>query len=78
MQEHAFALCGQLADGAITLTVDDASKDSRYAAMAQKDTASDLQLRYGEAQERTTLSGGSFTLARKKAGGIALRASWPV
>jgi len=68
----------QLAGGAMTLTIEDASQDSRYAAMAQHDTESDLQLRFGEAQERTTLSGGSFTIARKNAGGITLRASWPV
>jgi len=68
----------QLAAGALTLTIEDASQDSRYAAMAPRDTESDLQLRFGEAQERTTLSGGSFAISRKKAGRIALRASWPV
>jgi signal transduction histidine kinase len=68
----------QLAGGAMTLTIEDTSRDSRYAASAQRDAALDLQLRFGEAQERTTLSGGSFTIARQKAGGIALRASWPV
>lgn len=76
--EHAdrIGLGLQLADGAITLTIDDLSGDSRYAAMAQPDSESDLQLRFIEAQERTNLSGGSFTIARGKAGGIALRASW--
>ena len=68
----------QLGGGAITLTIDDASRDSRYAATAQHDSESDPQVRFAEAQVRTTLSGGNFTIARKKAGGIALRASWPV
>jgi signal transduction histidine kinase len=68
----------QLEDGAITLTIDDTSQDSRYAATAERDTDSDLQVRFGEAQERTTLSGGSFTIARSKAGGVTLRASWTV
>jgi two-component system, NarL family, sensor kinase len=66
----------QLEDGAIALAIDDTSQDSRYAATAERDTDSDLQLSFGEAQERTTLSGGSFAVARGKAGGVALRASW--
>ena len=65
-------------DGAITLAIDDTSRDSRYAATAQRDANFDLQARFAEAQERTTLSGGSFKIARSKAGGITLRASWPV
>ena len=63
-------------DGAITLSIDDTSQDSRYAATAERDT--DLQMRFGEAQERTTLSGGSFGIARGQDGGITLRASWAV
>jgi PAS domain S-box-containing protein len=91
----------QLEHGAITLAIDDTSPDSRYAATAERDTDSalqlsfsqpqderrrarperrnsDLQARFGEAQERTTLSGGSFSIARNKAGGVTLRASWAV
>jgi len=64
-----------LEDGAIKLAIDDTSQDSHYAATADRD--SDLQVRFGEAQERTTLSGGSFTIARSKAGEVTLRASWP-
>jgi signal transduction histidine kinase len=66
----------RLHDGAITLTIDDTSRDSRYAGTAERDTDSDLQSSFAEAQERTTLSGGSFTIARSKSGGVALHASW--
>ena len=68
------ALTLQREDGAITLTVEDTSQDSRYAAAMERDA--DLRLRFGEAQERTTLSGGSFNIARSKGGAIMLRASW--
>ena len=68
----------RLKDGAITLAIDDTAQDSRYAAMAQANTDSEQQARFGEAQERTILSGGSFSITRSKAGGIALRASWTV
>ena len=40
----------QLEDGAITLAIDDASPDWRYAATAERDTDSDLQVSFGEAQ----------------------------
>lgn len=66
----------RLDDGAITLTIDDTSRDSRYAGTAERDTDSDLQSSFAEAQERTTLSGGSFRIARSKSGGVALHASW--
>ena len=36
----------------------------------------DLQKRFTEAQERTTLSGGRFTIAHNAAGGVSLQASW--
>jgi PAS domain S-box-containing protein len=64
----------QREEGAITLAIDDTSRDSRYAATAEHDT--DLHGRFGEARERTTLSGGHFTIARCKTGGIRLCASW--
>jgi PAS domain S-box-containing protein len=70
------ALALQREGGAITVAIDDISQDSHYAATAKPDT--DLQTRFGEAQERTTLSGGSFRIARGKAGRITLRASWAV
>jgi signal transduction histidine kinase len=68
----------QLEDGVITLAIDDTSQDSRYAATAEFESDSDVQLSFGEAQERTTLSGGRFTIARSEAGGVMLRASWTV
>lgn len=64
----------RLRDGAISLAIDDTSQDSRYDATAEHDTA--LQVRFSEARERTTLSGGKFTIGRGKAGGISLHASW--
>lgn len=67
-----------LADDAIVLSIDDISEDSRYAAIVQHDSESELQLRFAEAEERTILSGGRFALGRKQGGGITLRASWPV
>ncbi len=66
----------QLEEGAITLAIDDASHDSHYAGTAERDTDTDLQGIFSEARERTTLSGGRFTITRGKAGGVALRASW--
>jgi len=63
---------------AVTLAIDDTSRDSRYAPTAGHDVEAELHLRFGEAQERTTLSGGQFTIARNEAGGIRLRASWMV
>jgi hypothetical protein len=35
-------------------------------------------VRFGEAQERTTLTAGRFNIARTEAGGVTLRASWMV
>lgn len=65
-------------EGSIALTIDDTSTDPRYASPAERTTDSDLQVPFSEAQERTILSGGSFAIARGKAGGIALRALWAV
>lgn len=66
----------RLQDGAIILTIDNASQASHYPAAVEHDLDSDLQARFGEEKERTTLSGGSFTIARNKAGGVSLRAVW--
>jgi len=70
------ALALKRKDGTVTVAIDDLSQDSRYAAAAEREA--DLQTRFGEAQERATLSGGNFRIARGEAGGIALRASWAV
>lgn len=66
----------QLQDGVITLTIDDASQDTRYASAQKLDSESDLQARFGEAKERTTLSEGNFTIARNKTGRVVLHAVW--
>jgi PAS domain S-box-containing protein len=72
------ALTLQLEDDAIALAIDDTSQDTRYTATGRRATDSNLQMRFGEAQERTTLSGGKFSIARSKAGGVMLRAFWRV
>lgn len=66
-----------LQEGALTLAIDDASQDARYAATTGRDADSDLQVSFAEARERAILSGGSFSVARGKTGGVSLRASWP-
>ena len=66
----------QLEAGAITLIIDDSMQDTQYAAVGNCTSKTELQMRLGEAQERTILSGGSFTIASNKAGGVTLRASW--
>jgi len=70
------ALALHFEDGAIVLAIDDSSPDSLHAAAARRDADSDVQVRFGEAQERTNLSGGRFSIARGKGGRITLRASW--
>jgi signal transduction histidine kinase len=74
-----------LADGAIALEIDGTPRDSHarratraYAAVTQRDVDADLQAYFAEAQERTILSGGNFTAARNREGGLMLRASWAV
>jgi PAS domain S-box-containing protein len=71
------ALALQRKGGEITMAIEDTSHDTRYAATAERRQA-DLQTRFGEAQERTKLSGGNFKIARGNAGRITLRASWAV
>ncbi|MBK5106080.1 MAG: PAS domain S-box protein [Burkholderiales bacterium] len=68
----------QFEDGVITLAIEDESQDSRYAGAAKRNADGELQLHFGEAQERTTLSGGTFKMMRSKAGRVALRATWRV
>jgi signal transduction histidine kinase len=74
-----------LADGAIALEIDGTPRDSHarratraYAAVTQRDVDADLQAYFAEAQERTILSGGNFTAARNREGGLMLRASWAI
>jgi len=65
-------------EGVISLAIEDESQDSSYAGAAKRSADAELQLHFGEAQERTTLSGGTFKMMRSKAGRVALRASWRV
>jgi len=41
------------------------------------DLVPDLQLRFAEMRERTTLSYGVFSVTRNQAGGVTLHAAWP-
>jgi two-component system, NarL family, sensor kinase len=66
----------RLADRAIVLSVDDSSQDSSNAAITPQTPAPDLQMQFGEARERTTLSGGTFSIGRNTAGGVTLQCSW--
>jgi signal transduction histidine kinase len=64
-------------DGAIELEIDSTARDSAYVAAADGRSEFELQMRFAEARERVTLSGGTFSAVRNKAGGVTLRASWP-
>lgn len=66
----------KLTAGVLTLTIDSTARDSLYAATANRDSDFALQMRFAEAQERTSLSGGRFRISRNKSGGVALRAAW--
>jgi signal transduction histidine kinase len=66
----------RLANRAIVLLIDDSPQDSTYAATAKQTRASDLKLEFAEARERTTLSGGTFSIGRNAAGGVRLQCSW--
>lgn len=65
-----------LAAGMITLIIDSTARDSLYAAAAGRGTDFALRMRFAEAQERTSLSGGTFSITRNKSGGVTLRAAW--
>jgi signal transduction histidine kinase len=69
-------LCLRLAEGTLSLAVEETPRDSRYASASARGAHADLQLQFAEAKERTTLSGGTFSASRDKAGGVTLRASW--
>ena len=66
----------RLANRAIVLSIDDSPQDSTYAATTTDTRAPDLQVQFVEARERTTLSGGKFSIGRNAAGGVRLRCSW--
>lgn len=66
----------RLDNRAIVLSIDDSTQDSTYAASTIQTSATDLQLQFVEARERTTLSGGTFSIGRNTAGGVRLQCSW--
>jgi signal transduction histidine kinase len=66
----------QLTVRAIVLSIDDFPQDSTYTATATQAPAPDLQVQFVEARERTTLSGGIFSIGRNAAGGVKLQCSW--
>ena len=66
----------RLDNQAIVLTVDDAPQDSSYAAATTKTPAPELPVQFVEARERTTLSGGTFSIDRNAAGGVRLQCRW--
>lgn len=61
--------------GAIILAIDDIPQESATAAPAPGRSASP-RLRFAAAQERATLSGGAFSAAFNREGGVTLHASW--
>ncbi len=63
------------ANGLLVLEIEDTPRDSAYAAPSADRDAH--RLGFSEIEERATLSGGSFSVRRTSAGGVALRASWP-
>ena len=72
---HYAATTERDANSAAQASSGEARADRRRARRTERRDA-DLQARFGEARERTTLSGGSFIIARSKAGTVTLRASW--
>lgn len=66
----------RLGDQAVVLSIDDSPQDSTYAANSTQTPAPDLQVQFVEARERTTLSGGVFTIGRNAGGGVRMQCSW--
>jgi signal transduction histidine kinase len=66
----------RLTDRAIVLSIEASPADSTYAATTTLAPASDLQLQFAEARERTILSGGTFSIGRNASGGVSLQCSW--
>lgn len=65
-------------NGAITLEIESTACDSAYAAAEDRGSEFELKVRFAEAHERATLTGGAFSAARNRTGGVTMRASWPV
>jgi signal transduction histidine kinase len=60
----------------IILAIDDNPQEAASAAAAPGAGTLDRRLRFAAAQERATLSGGAFSAAFNRDGGITLHASW--
>jgi len=69
-------LCLQPNAQAILLSIDDIPQDSIHGAAALDRETPNPRLRFAGAQERATLSGGAFSAAFNREGGITLHASW--
>jgi hypothetical protein len=61
---------------AIILAIDDIPQDSTCVVPAPGRDNSHPRLRFAAAQERATLSGGAFSAAFNREGGVSLHASW--
>jgi Histidine kinase len=61
---------------AIILAIDDIPQDSTSVVPALNRATPHPRLRFAAAQERATLSGGAFSAAFNREGGITLHASW--
>jgi signal transduction histidine kinase len=66
----------RLANQTIVLSVEDSPQDLSYTGTTTHTSAPDLQAQFVEARERTTLSGGTFSIGRNTAGGVTLQCSW--
>lgn len=66
----------RLGNQTVVLSIDDSPQDSTYAASTTQTPAPDLQVRFVEARERTTLSGGAFSIGGNAAGGVRMQCSW--
>ncbi len=64
--------------GGVTLAIDDIPEASNITPLAPASGVPDLRRRFVLAQERTTLSGGTFSAAKNRHGGITLNADWNV
>lgn len=68
------ALLGEEEENAITLEI----CDSPSEPSARMDPTPNPHLRFAEAQERTTLSGGVFSARRDRTGRVTLSATWTI
>lgn len=71
----SFAL--HLASGVIHLIISDTPTGQAVAAtVARSDPGIAPQIRFAEMKERTSFSGGEFSVRTKESGGVTLRATW--